>query len=57
MAFNPIMVVVLAYFILKDQLNYRQIIGIIIGATGAILLTINSFHTNSTSFKGDVFGD
>ena len=55
MAFNPIMVVVLAYLILKDQLNYRQIIGIVIGATGAILLTINSFHTDSSSFKGDLF--
>ena len=55
MAFNPIMVVVLAYFILKDQLHYRQIIGIVIGATGAILLTINSFHTDSSSFKGDLF--
>jgi drug/metabolite transporter (DMT)-like permease len=55
MAFNPIMVVVLAYFILKDQLHYRQIIGIVIGATGAVLLTINSFHTDSSSFKGDLF--
>ena len=31
------------------------IIGIVIGATGAILLTINSFHTDSSSFKGDLF--
>ncbi len=55
MAFNPIIVIVLAFFILKNKINYRQLIGVLLGAIGAILLTMNSFKDNPSTFMGDVF--
>jgi drug/metabolite transporter (DMT)-like permease len=55
MAFNPIIVLVLSFFILKNNINYRQLVGVLLGATGAILLTMNSFKDNSSTFMGDVF--
>jgi drug/metabolite transporter (DMT)-like permease len=55
MAFNPIIVLVLSFFILKNNINYRQLAGVLLGAIGAILLTMNSFKDNSSTFMGDVF--
>ena len=48
MALNPMMVVILSFFLLKERLTYIRISGIVIGALGAILLT---FH--SASLKSD----
>lgn len=55
MAFNPIIVLLLAYFILKDRINARQLLGVLMGTSGAIMLTISSFKDNSSFFMGDVF--
>ena len=55
MAFNPIIVLVLSFFILKNNINYRQLVGVLLGAIGAILLTMNSFKDNSSTFLGDIF--
>lgn len=55
MAFNPIIVLLLAYFILKDRINARQLLGVLMGTSGAIMLTISSFKDNSSYFMGDVF--
>ena len=55
MAFNPIIVLVLSFFILKNNINYRQLVGVLLGGIGAILLTMNSFKDNSSTFLGDIF--
>jgi drug/metabolite transporter (DMT)-like permease len=53
MTFNPIIVAVMAYFILKEQLGFIKIIGIVIGLTSAILLTILSGTNKDSSLLGD----
>ncbi len=55
MALNPIMVVVLATFISKEVLRTSKLIGVFIGAFGAILLTISSGKLPGTSTMGDLF--
>lgn len=55
MALNPLMVFVMAVLFSKDKMNLTNGIGVIIGATGAILLTISSGQTPGTSARGDLF--
>jgi drug/metabolite transporter (DMT)-like permease len=55
MTMNPIMVVVLSYFILKEPLSRNRVIGVLMGATGAILLTVSSGSKGSAFALGDLF--
>jgi drug/metabolite transporter (DMT)-like permease len=54
MTLNPIMVAIMAYFILKETLNSVKILGIFIGATGAIFLALQSDGTDGSTVFGDV---
>ncbi|MFT5778768.1 MAG: drug/metabolite transporter (DMT)-like permease [Crocinitomicaceae bacterium] len=54
MTVNPILVVILSYFILKERITWRKSVGISIGATGAILLTLTAGTGNGDSMLGDV---
>jgi drug/metabolite transporter (DMT)-like permease len=55
MALNPIMVVILSYFILKEKITNTRIIGILLGATGAVLLTLKGGTGKGDSILGDLF--
>lgn len=53
MTVNPILVIILSYFILKEAITLRKSLGVAIGATGAILLTLTA-GTGSDSMLGDM---
>ncbi len=55
MAMNPIMVVILSFFILKERVTVTRIFGIALGATGAILLTLKGATSKGDSSLGDLF--
>lgn len=55
MALNPLMVFVLAALITKEKLSAHNYTGVVIGATGAILLTLSSGSMPGASLLGDVF--
>lgn len=55
MTLNPIMVAILSFFILKERLPGIKWVGILIGATGAILLTLTSGSGQGDSMLGDLF--
>jgi drug/metabolite transporter (DMT)-like permease len=55
MTVNPILVVILSYFILKERITWRKSVGISIGATGAILLTLTAGTGCGDSLLGDLF--
>lgn len=55
MTVNPIMVVILSYFLLKDPITMRKSIGILIGAAGSILLTLAGGSGATDSALGDLF--
>ena len=55
MALNPIMVVILSFFLLKERLTAFKITGITLGATGAILLTLKASTHFGDSRLGDLF--
>ena len=56
MTTNPILVVILSFFVLKDKITSYKIIGISLGAIGATLLTLSSAISNGHgSAIGDLF--
>ena len=55
MALNPIMVVILSFFLFKERLTSLKITGITLGAVGAILLTIKASSHVGDSRLGDLF--
>lgn len=55
MSMNPIMVAILSFFILKEQPSFIRTIGILIGAVGAILLTLKGSVQAGESMLGDLF--
>lgn len=55
MTINPILVVILSFFILKEKITWQKSIGILIGATGAILLTLTAGTGSGDSLLGDLF--
>jgi len=55
MTSSPIIVLISAYFILREQISVQKLIGISLGATGAILLIgISGFSFNSETFNGNI---
>ncbi len=55
MTVNPILVIVLAYFLIKEKITLPKVAGIALGATGAILLTLAGSSGKGDSLLGDVF--
>jgi drug/metabolite transporter (DMT)-like permease len=55
MALNPIMVVILSFFLLKERFTAFKLTGITLGATGAILLTLKATTQFGDSRLGDMF--
>jgi drug/metabolite transporter (DMT)-like permease len=55
MALNPIMVVILSFFLFKERLTSLKITGITLGAVGAILLTLKASSNVGDSRLGDLF--
>lgn len=55
MTLNPIMVVILSYFIIRDPINLKRTVGVLLGATGAVLLTLSSGSASSESLLGDIY--
>ena len=55
MSMNPIMVAILSFFILKEKPSFIRTIGILIGAVGAILLTLKGSVQAGESMLGDLF--
>jgi drug/metabolite transporter (DMT)-like permease len=55
MALNPLMVFVLAAVLTREKLTAHNYTGVVIGAAGAILLTLSSGSLPGASLLGDVF--
>ena len=55
MTINPIMVVILSYFLLKERITWKRSSGVLIGAIGAILLTLTAGTGTGDSGLGDLF--
>lgn len=55
MAFNPIMVVILSGFALKEKITPIRLTGILVGAAGAVLLTLTGEKTVSETSLGDLY--
>ncbi|MEJ6588184.1 MAG: DMT family transporter [Crocinitomicaceae bacterium] len=55
MSMNPIMVAILSFFLLKEKPTLLRTCGILIGATGAVLLTLQGSTQAGESVLGDVF--
>ena len=55
MTVNPILVVILSFLILKESVTWRKSVGIALGATGAILLTLTAGTGSGDSILGDLF--
>jgi len=55
MTLNPIMVSILAFFLLKESFTLLKTIGILLGATGAVLLTLTAGTGVGDSLLGDAF--
>ena len=51
----PVVTLVLAFFFMKEPISWMKVIGIIIGASGALILILNNTGSNATSsIKGIV---
>lgn len=55
MTLNPIIVVILSYFILKEKITPTRLIGVGLGALGAVMLTLSSGAKSSSLALGDLF--
>lgn len=55
MSVNPILVVILSFFILKEKITVGKSVGILLGTTGAILLTLTAGTGKGDSILGDFF--
>lgn len=53
MTLSPIMVAIMAFFILKERLNFNKVLGIALGAIGAALLTTRGAQSGDSSILGD----
>lgn len=55
MSVNPILVVILSFFILKEKITLGKSVGILLGTLGAILLTLTAGTGKGDSVLGDFF--
>ncbi|HHL52473.1 MAG TPA: DMT family transporter [Flammeovirgaceae bacterium] len=56
MTSSPITVLVVSYFLLHEKITARKVAGILLGATGAILLIgIDGYDFSNTTFLGNLF--
>jgi len=56
MTSSPITVLIVSYFLLKEKITANKLIGIALGATGAVLLIgINGFEISNNTFLGNLF--
>ncbi len=56
MTSSPITVLVVSYFLLHEKITARKVVGILLGATGAIMLIgIEGFDFSNTTFLGNLF--
>ncbi|MEX2483828.1 MAG: DMT family transporter [Brumimicrobium sp.] len=55
MTSTPILVVILSYFLLKERITQLKVIGVLIGAVGAIALTVAGRIKGFDSSLGDLF--
>ncbi len=55
MTVNPILVVILSFILLKENITKTKLTGILLGATGAILLTLAGGSGKGDSTLGDLF--
>lgn len=55
MAVNPILVVILSFFLLKERITAMKLSGILLGAAGAVLLTLKGGTGKGDSMLGDLF--
>ena len=55
MTVNPILVVILSFIILKERITKLKVIGILLGGTGAVLLTLAGGSGKGDSMLGDFF--
>ena len=55
MTINPILVLILAYFVLKEKITTYKFVGILLGALGAVLLTLAGGSGSGDSLLGDLF--
>lgn len=55
MTINPILVVILSFFILNESISWKRAGGIALGATGAVLLTLAAGTGTGDSALGDAF--
>jgi drug/metabolite transporter (DMT)-like permease len=55
MTMTPIIVFILSIFILKEKPNGLKIVGLIIGATGSVIFTLQATTGGDSSLIGDLF--
>ncbi len=56
MTANPVIVLLISFWLLNEQITLKKIIGILLGATGVILLILNKeISVDNDSLLGDIF--
>jgi drug/metabolite transporter (DMT)-like permease len=56
MTSSPITVLIVSYFLLKEKITVNKLLGIALGATGAVLLIgIDGFQISNDTFLGNLF--
>jgi len=56
MTANPIIVLIISFWLLSEKITWRKIIGILIGACGVVLLVLNKkVSIENDAFLGDIF--
>ena len=54
--FTPIMTMLVSFLFLKEPITWKKVIGVLMGATGAIILVLTS-HSNISNTEGSIWGD
>ena len=54
---SPVVVVILSYFLIREKMNYKKLLGILIGFIGAILIILLPVIEKSSPFSGNLAGN